>query len=103
MSHHLEESKTEVLHKSVEGSWMLRLSLLCGSLIFCPFCCFCRIISCKVYVSSCTDTYAYTDSYIKVDLDCFYDFQNQFVLVFIAVTLYFLGHCKCTVPQVVRN
>lgn len=33
----LEKGKTKILSKSVEGTWVLRLSLLCGSLIFCPF------------------------------------------------------------------
>lgn len=68
VNHHLEEGGTEFLSKSVEGSWMLRFSLLCGSLIFCHFLCFCRII--KVYIFLCTDTYAYAHTYIKVDLDC---------------------------------
>lgn len=50
VNHDLEEGGKEFLSKSVEGSWMLRFSLLCGSLIFCPFLCFCRIISFKVYI-----------------------------------------------------
>lgn len=103
VNHHLEEGGTEFLSKSVEGSWILRFSLLCGSLIFCPFLCFCRIISFKVYIFLmhrylCICTHIY-----KGGPGLFIRFPESVCTGVYSSDFLFLVSCKCTVPQVVTN